>query len=68
MCPATEYVYEKSDVKLGARERELLESVTRGEWKSVAGGKRDRARFSQYATATFRKDRRLNASGRTKDV
>lgn len=55
-------------MKLGAQDRKLLESVTRGEWKSVAGGKRERARFSQYAKATFRKDRRLNASDRPRDV
>jgi hypothetical protein len=55
-------------MKIGAREQKLLESVTRGEWKSVADGKRERARFSRYAKATFRKDRRLNASGRLKDV
>ena len=55
-------------MKLGAQERKLVESVMRGEWKSVACGKRERARFSRYAKATFRKDRRLNASGRTKDV
>src|SRR4030095_1091097 len=31
-------------MKLGAQERRMLESVTRGEWRSVAGGKRERAR------------------------
>jgi hypothetical protein len=54
--------------KLGAQDRKLLESVERGEWKSAAGGKREQARFSQYAKATFRKDRRLNASARVKEV
>jgi len=39
--------------------KELLESVERGGWKST-GGKRERARYSRYAEATFRKDRRLN--------
>jgi hypothetical protein len=46
-------------VKIAADEREMLESVERGEWKS-AGGKRERARYSRYAKATFREDRRLN--------
>ena len=41
-------------------EKELLESVERGEWKSAGGGRRERARFSRYAKATFKKDRRLN--------
>ena len=55
-------------MKLGAQDQKLLESVKRGEWKSAAGGKRERTRFSRYAKATFRKDRRLNTSGRLKEV
>jgi hypothetical protein len=47
-------------MKLDADEKELLDSVERGEWKSAKGGKRERARYSRYAKATFRKDRRLN--------
>jgi predicted DNA binding CopG/RHH family protein len=47
-------------MKLDADEKELLDSVERGEWKSARGGKRERARYSRYAKATFRKDRRLN--------
>ncbi len=47
-------------MKIDADEKELLESVERGEWKSAGDGKRERARFSRYAKATFRKDRRLN--------
>ena len=30
---------------LDAEEKELLESVERGEWKSAKGGKRERARY-----------------------
>ena len=55
-------------MKPSTREQRLLESVTRGEWKSVAGGKRERARFSRYAKATFRKDRRLNIRLSSKDL
>lgn len=36
-------------------------------WKS-AGGKRERARYSPYAKATFRKDRRLNIRLSSKDL
>jgi hypothetical protein len=49
-------------MKIDAGEKELLESVERGEWKSAPGGKRERTRYSRYAKATFRKDRRLNIS------
>ena len=47
-------------VKLAADETKLLASVERGEFKSVGGAKRERARYTRYAEATFRKDRRLN--------
>jgi predicted DNA binding CopG/RHH family protein len=47
-------------MKIDADEKELLESVERGEWKSAGGGERARVRFSRYAKATFKKDRRLN--------
>ena len=50
-----------------ADEKELLESVERGEWKST-GGKRERAGYARYAKATFRKDRRLNIRLSSKDL
>ena len=54
-------------MKLEADEKELLESVDRGEWKSF-GGKRERTRYARYAKATFRKDRRLNIRLSSKDL
>ncbi len=54
--------------KLDADEKELVESVERGEWKSAAGGKRERARYARSAKATFRKDRRLNIRLSSKDL
>ena len=63
-----EYLGEESDMKMDADEKELLESVERGEWKSAKGGKRERARYSRYAKATFRKDRRLNIRLSSKDL
>jgi len=53
---------------MDADEKELLESVERGEWKSAKGGKRERVRYSRYAKATFRKDRRLNIRLSSKDL
>jgi len=55
-------------MKIDAEEKDLLESVERGEWKSAGGGKRERVRFSRYAKATFRKDRRLNIRLSSKDL
>ena len=57
----------KTATKLDADEKELLESVERGEWKSTAG-KRERTRYSRYAKATFRKDRRLNIRLSSEDL
>ena len=42
-------------MKIDGDEKELLESVGRGEWKSADGGKRERARYARYAKATFRR-------------
>ena len=47
-------------MKIDADEKELLESVERGEWKFVRGGKRERTRYLRHAKTTFRKDPRLN--------
>lgn len=49
----------KKQMKLDADERRLLASVERGEWKSVGGVARERARYARYAEATSRKDRRF---------
>ena len=54
-------------MKLDANEKEMLESVERGEWRSAKGTKRDRTRYARYARATFRKDRRLNIRISSKD-
>lgn len=55
-------------MKIDADEKELLESVERGKWKSARSGKRERTRYSRYAKATFRKDRRLNIRLSSKDL
>ncbi|MDQ3348866.1 MAG: antitoxin [Acidobacteriota bacterium] len=47
---------------------QALESVGRGEWKSTGGGKGERTRYTRYAKATFRKDRRLNIRLSSKDL
>lgn len=36
-------------MKLDADEKELLESVERGEWKSTGAGKKERTRYARYA-------------------
>lgn len=55
-------------MKLDADEKEILESVERGEWRPVKGVKRERSRYTRYAKATFRKDRRVNIRISSKDL
>jgi len=58
----------RATTKLDPDENALVESVDRGEWNSASGGKRERARYSRYAKATVRKDRRLNIRLSSKDL
>ena len=55
-------------MKLDANEKDMLESVERGEWQPARGGQRERTRYARYARATFRKDRRLNIRISSKDL
>ena len=55
-------------MKLEADEKELLDSVDRGEWRSTRAPKRAQNRYNRYAKATFKKDRRLNIRISTKDL
>jgi predicted DNA binding CopG/RHH family protein len=55
-------------MKLEHDEKDILDSVDRGEWRSVKGARRDRNRYARYARATFRKDRRLNIRISSKDL
>ena len=54
--------------KLDRKEKELLESVERGEWKPVRGLKSEAKRYRNYAEATFKKDRRVNIRISSKDL
>ena len=54
-------VWEDKKVKtVDKEEKELLDSIERGEWQSVPDLERDVGRYRDYAAATFRKDRRVN--------
>ena len=55
-------------MKLDVDEKEILDSVERGEWRPARVSKRGKSRYSGYAKATFRKDRRLNIRISTKDL
>jgi predicted DNA binding CopG/RHH family protein len=55
-------------MKLNKKESEILESVERGEWKRVAGFKKEKSRYEEYAQATLRKDKRVNIRMAERDL
>ena len=54
--------------KLEKDEKELLQSFEAGEWKSVSEREAELARYREYASATFKKDRRINIRISSKDL
>lgn len=54
--------------KLDKDERELLQSVEDGEWRSVRDREQEVERYRGYARATFKKDRRINIRISSKDL
>jgi len=55
-------------VRLSKEEKRLLESVERGEWKTIPSVKEQARRYQEYARATFRKDSRVNIRISKKDL
>ena len=49
-------------------EKDILDSVENGEWRSIPNLGEERKRLSAYAAATFRKDRRINVRISGKDL
>ena len=45
---------------LDKQEQEILDSVERGEWKSVANREEANRRYVDYAQATIQNDKRVN--------
>jgi predicted DNA binding CopG/RHH family protein len=54
--------------KLEKEEKELLESMDKGEWKSIRRVKAEIKRHQKYAESTFKKDRRINIRISRKDL
>lgn len=57
-----------SEIKLDAEEKELLASYEADEWQSVENVEEEVKNYSEYATATFKKDRRVNIRISSKDL
>jgi predicted DNA binding CopG/RHH family protein len=54
--------------KLKQEERELAESYDRDEWQSVSDLKSESESYRKYASATFKKDKRVNIRMSQKDL
>ncbi len=55
-------------MKTNKEEKSILNSVEKGEWKSVRGAKGKITKYQEYAKATFRKDKRVNIRISEKDL
>ena len=55
-------------MKLTKEEKDILESVERGEWKRVPNFKKEAARYREAARATLRKDKRVNIRMTARDL
>lgn len=53
---------------LNKDERELLDSVKAGEWRPVSHREEEVSRYREYASATFKKNRRINIRISSKDL
>ncbi len=47
-------------MKLTKEEKDILDSVERGEWKRIPNFEKEAARYEKVARATMRKDKRVN--------
>jgi len=54
--------------KLTKDERDLLDSVESGKWRTVKDREHEVAKYRKYAEATFKKDRRINIRLSSKDL
>lgn len=54
--------------RVDKEERELRRSVEADEWQSVRDRQQEISRYSEYAKATFRKNRRINIRISEKDL
>ena len=55
-------------MKLDPKQKDIADSVERGEWRSIRGLKAERKRYSRYAAVTSWKDRRVNIRISGKDL
>ncbi len=55
-------------MNLTKEEKELVDSVERGEWRRIPNFKKEAARYRESARATLRKDKRVNIRMTERDL
>jgi predicted DNA binding CopG/RHH family protein len=55
-------------MKQSKEEKDILDSVERGEWKTIPNFKKEAKRYQEYAKATFHKNKRVNIRLSEKDL
>ena len=55
-------------MKLDREDKQLLDSVEHGDWKTIPDFEKEAKRYQEYAKATFRKDKRVNLRISEKDL
>jgi predicted DNA binding CopG/RHH family protein len=55
-------------MKLTKEEKDILESVERGEWRRIPDFDKEAKRYQEYARATLRKDKRVNIRMAERDI
>ena len=55
-------------MKLTKEEKDILDSVENGEWKTIPNFKREAKRMQEAARATLRKDKRVNIRMTERDL
>lgn len=55
-------------MKLTKEEKDILESVENGEWKTIPNFKKEAKRYQEAARATLRKDKRVNIRMTERDL
>jgi predicted DNA binding CopG/RHH family protein len=68
VIPMNEHTRKPEDTYVDEEERELSQSLERGEWQSADDFEHAKAEARRYAEATLRKDRRMNVRMSERDL
>lgn len=58
----------RDDIKLNEEEKAILDSFEKGEWQPIKDREKEIDRYSSYAKATLKKDKRINIRISDKDL